>query len=432
MIDNIIKILKANLQNMQGENTCDIDVFRKLLESSPELIALIEEKATQGNSPELRQEPASSACKILAISNNQAFYLPTALAILKTFYNPNLNYDIVFPIGSTPFDQTLSFYMNNIDDYSVIIVDWEVTQNIVTGLTVYEDVIAKWINCGGTIISQSTPTTAIPPIIDPYGYLPLNVNNLNINNTNTVNITDPTSPIMNNLTSATMSGWNNSIHAVFGPIDPAFKTITSNTALQPSTILAQYGNGNIIVTGHDFAFHVINGPFAATLFALNLIDFGCSGCTACCCPAANPQLSCQVVLQHGTQLVPPAVMTSVPVVTRKLDVRIEKIIAEKVLVCGVLHKKITYNSVDDCGNPLIAVVRCDDVPFNCFMDIPCENCCSSNVPYEIHAAIEDVVYSRVACFGKHHKTGNLVAWKYVEKEVIKITVKKSDCAGTCP
>ncbi|MEG1255338.1 DUF3794 domain-containing protein [Clostridium sp.] len=427
MIDHIIKILETNLEEMNDTSTCDIDKFRKLLENTPELVALLEEKPNQRNSPELRQSPALSTCKILAVSQGPAFYLPAALAILKTFYNPNLNYDIVFPIGATPFAQTLSPFINNIDDYSVIIVDWQVNQNIVTGLTVYKDIIARWINCGGTIISQSTNNAT-----NPYGYLPLSVNNLNTNDTNTVIITDPTSPLMNNLTNATMSGWNNSIHAVFGPIDPAFKTITTNPAAQPATILAQYGNGNIIVTGHDFAFHVIFGPFAAILFALNLIDFACSGCKQCCCPEANPQLSCQVVLKHETQLVPPALMTSVPVVTRKLDVRIEKVIAEKILICGVLHKKITYNSVDDCGNPLQGVVRCDDVPFSCFIDIPCENCCSPNAPYEINAAIEDVVYSRVACFGKHHSTGQLVGWKYVEKEVIKVTVKKAGCAGTCP
>ncbi|MEG2017908.1 MAG: DUF3794 domain-containing protein, partial [Clostridium sp.] len=336
----------------------------------------------------------------------------------------------VSPIPLIPFEQTLSFYMNNIDNYSVIIVDWEANQTVVNGLTSYKDVISKWINCGGTFISQSTDVAT-----NPYGYIPLNITNVPVTR-ELVNIVDPTSPIMDNLTNATMSFWINSIHAVFNPIDPAFKAITESVIDNlPATILAQYGNGNIIATGHDFAYHatlgVIPGLFAARIFALNLIDFGCSGCRRCCCPEANPQLSCQIVLQHGTQLVPPAVMTSVPVVSRKLDVRIEKVIAEKVLICGVLHKKITYKSVDDCGNPLPTVVRCDDVPFNCFIDIPCENCCSPNAPYEINAAIEDVVYSRVACFGKHHKTGELVAWKYVEKEVIKVTIKKAGCVGTC-
>lgn len=427
MIDDIIKILEANLEKMGDKNTYEIDGFRKLLEDTPELVALIEEKSNQGSSPELRQEPATSSCKILAVANGPIFYLPTALAILKTFYNPNLNYDIVFAIPFVPFDQTLAPFINNINDYSVILVDWEVDQKVVDGLTVYKDVIARWINCGGTIISQATDAA-----INPYGYLPLSVTNVAITR-NLVTIVDPTSPLMNNLTSATMSNWVNSIHAVFNPIDPAFKTITESSIDKlPATILAQYGNGNIIVTGHDYAYHVIFGPFAATLFALNLIDFACSGCRGCCCPEANPQLSCQVVLQHGTQLVPPAVMTSVPVVTRKLDVRIEKVIAEKVLICGVLHKKITYKSVDDCGNPLTNVVRCDDVPFNCFIDIPCENCCSPNAVYDINAAIEDVVFARAACFGKHHKTGELVAWKFVEKEVIKVTIKKAGCAGTCP
>lgn len=57
MIDDIIKILEANLEKMGDKNTYEIDGFRKLLEDTPELVALIEEKSNQGSSQELRQEP---------------------------------------------------------------------------------------------------------------------------------------------------------------------------------------------------------------------------------------------------------------------------------------------------------------------------------------------------------------------------------------
>ncbi|WP_053083764.1 hypothetical protein [Rubeoparvulum massiliense] len=131
------------------------------------------------------------------------------------------------------------------------------------------------------------------------------------------------------------------------------------------------------------------------------------------CPIANPQTCCQVVIERKTQLVPPA-QRGTTSHTKTVEARIEKVCPEKVIVCGVVRKTITYTKVDGSSNTIY-----DDVPFQCFIDRDDAN---ENDPFIVTGAtILCTVFAREANFGG---SDNSLAYKFVEKEIIKVCIRK--------
>lgn len=94
------------------------------------------------------------------------------------------------------------------------------------------------------------------------------------------------------------------------------------------------------------------------------------------CPVANPQTCCHQMVEHKTQLVPPALIGDEfnrVTYTNVIETSIEGVCPEKVIVCGVLRKTITYDTV--LYNPETRMEEIvtgyqvqDDIPFQCMID----------------------------------------------------------------
>lgn len=87
------------------------------------------------------------------------------------------------------------------------------------------------------------------------------------------------------------------------------------------------------------------------------------------CPIANPQTCCTHVIEFKTQLVPPA-LGSKGVSTRvffRHHPIVEDVCPEKVIICGVLTKEITYTAVAADGTQSTNTVK-DERSFYCVID----------------------------------------------------------------
>ncbi|OIJ12092.1 hypothetical protein BKP37_14525 [Anaerobacillus alkalilacustris] len=137
---------------------------------------------------------------------------------------------------------------------------------------------------------------------------------------------------------------------------------------------------------------------------------------------ANPQSCCQVMVENITQLVPPALKDDDHPVTHTkiLRVDIEKVCPEKVVICGVVHKTITYTAVMSDGTLVKNFEKKDEIPFQCFIDREDAN---EDDPFEIVGA--EVLCDVFACpdnIGTNY--GHKVFWKFKEKEILKICIRK--------
>ncbi|MDQ6422901.1 hypothetical protein RB620_26080 [Paenibacillus sp. LHD-117] len=151
------------------------------------------------------------------------------------------------------------------------------------------------------------------------------------------------------------------------------------------------------------------------------------------CPIANPQSCCQVVVEHLTQLVPPAKFNpdnpnEFPVTHFiVIDTAIEEVCPEKVTICGVVRKTIVYTAVLQDGTEVENFKKEDDIPFQCFIDRDDANVGDA---FEIVGkTVLCTVFARPANFGiqTNPVTGAeiVVAWKFIEKEILKICIRKS-------
>lgn len=153
------------------------------------------------------------------------------------------------------------------------------------------------------------------------------------------------------------------------------------------------------------------------------------------CPFPNPQTCCQAVVEFKTQLVPPALasdgiatevfFSSPPVV--------EDVCPEKVIICGVLTKRITYTAVDEQGNRCEKVI-CDERPFQCFIDRDDAN---EGDTFEVCGfAVLCEGSPRFQNRGSRPGLGGIgtvdVFWKITEKDVVKVCIKKGDCDSCEP
>ncbi len=146
------------------------------------------------------------------------------------------------------------------------------------------------------------------------------------------------------------------------------------------------------------------------------------------CPEPNPRTCCQLMIDHKTQLVPPALIDRTHDVTaiRTVEAVVEKVCPEKVVICGVIHKKITYTPVDACGRPGTHTIDIfDDIPFQCFID---RDDATIGASFRVVGAeVMCVVFERAQNFGKHPENPALtVAWKFVEKDIIKVCIERQE------
>ncbi|WP_051317247.1 hypothetical protein [Ectobacillus panaciterrae] len=159
-------------------------------------------------------------------------------------------------------------------------------------------------------------------------------------------------------------------------------------------------------------------------------------CDCICAFSPRPprkELCCRIIVEHKTQLVPPAKRGTARA-TKTVEAKIEKVCPETVVICGVLHKTITYTAIIDgkeCPNHIIK----DDIPFQCLIEqddikekeedkfcIIQQDSIKEGDRFRITQ--QDIlceVFAHEANFGG---SDHSIAFKFVEKDIIKICVKK--------
>ena len=139
------------------------------------------------------------------------------------------------------------------------------------------------------------------------------------------------------------------------------------------------------------------------------------------CPPPQPKISCcTFILEHKTQLVPPAKKGTTKV-KKELFAEIEKVCEDVIVICGFLRKTITYTAVKHhCDIENYTIV--DEVPFQCLIE---------NVKVKKDEKVKIVekeivceVYGEEMNFGKDQNGDLNLAFRYKEKDIIKICVKQ--------
>ncbi|UYX56195.1 hypothetical protein M3Y14_33600 (plasmid) [Bacillus thuringiensis] len=143
------------------------------------------------------------------------------------------------------------------------------------------------------------------------------------------------------------------------------------------------------------------------------------------CPIINPTTCCQVVVERTTQLVPPALAGTVTF-TQTVEADIENVVPEKVVICGVVHKTITYTAVLENGTLVPGFQVFDDIPFQCVIDR--EDANEGDLFEVTGVAILGQVSAQEQNFG--FIDGLRVAFKFKEKEIIKVCVRRLPVTGT--
>lgn len=140
------------------------------------------------------------------------------------------------------------------------------------------------------------------------------------------------------------------------------------------------------------------------------------------CPVVNPQTCCQIIVENLTQLISPALRGTASE-TKTVEASIEAVCPEKVVICGVIRKTITYTAVFDDGRVEENHTIHDDVDFKCFIDRE-----DANEGDEFHvtgAAILCTVFAEERNFGDHPVYGlHSLAFKWEEKDIVKVCIRK--------
>jgi hypothetical protein len=129
------------------------------------------------------------------------------------------------------------------------------------------------------------------------------------------------------------------------------------------------------------------------------------------------EFCCKILMEHKTQLVPPA-KKGTSRSSKIVEAEIEKVCQELVVICGVIHKTITYTAILD-GKEVPGYKICDDVPFQCLIECEDINECESFRVTKKEILCE--VSSYEANFGGEDHS---FAFKHVEKDIVKVCVVK--------
>lgn len=135
------------------------------------------------------------------------------------------------------------------------------------------------------------------------------------------------------------------------------------------------------------------------------------------CIRTNPTHSCEVMIDFRTCLCPPPKKNTKVKQCVKVNAKIEKICAGKVIIGGTLHKTITYTAITHDGFPCKTCTKHKDIPFSCYIDIDCGNSKDKFeiVDCETICSFSEVINTTVNCCKKAI---------LVEKDIVKIIVKR--------
>ncbi|WP_028411107.1 Ig-like domain-containing protein [Bacillus sp. 123MFChir2] len=125
------------------------------------------------------------------------------------------------------------------------------------------------------------------------------------------------------------------------------------------------------------------------------------------------------IVEHKIQLVPPALENTVTF-TKTVEATIENVVPEKIVVCGVIHKTLTYTAILEDGTLVPGFQIHDDIPFQCVIDR--EDANEGDIFEVTGVAILGEVFAQEQNFGIIN--GRRVAFKFKEKEIVKICIRK--------
>jgi len=149
------------------------------------------------------------------------------------------------------------------------------------------------------------------------------------------------------------------------------------------------------------------------------------------CPKANPQTCCQITVEFVTQLVPPALdkgkNTIKNVNTEVIGPVIEEVCPEKVIICGKVKKSFEYTKVLEDGTQEKAIIT-DERPFQCVIDRKDANEGDEFkiVGFAVLCEGTPSVQNRGTRPGPGNDRGKPVDvfWKVLEKDIIKVCIRK--------
>ncbi|WP_330665139.1 multicopper oxidase family protein [Tepidibacter sp.] len=143
--------------------------------------------------------------------------------------------------------------------------------------------------------------------------------------------------------------------------------------------------------------------------------------TSCNKNEANPQSCCQVIVEGSTQLVPPA-LRDLPIVHKNsVYAEIEKVCPESVVISGFIRRTISYIAALDNGIEEEKEIV-DDVPFECMIDR--EDANEGDEFRIVGSTILCEVFAHTQNFGTHPITHEPLAYNFVEKDIVKICIRK--------
>ena len=143
--------------------------------------------------------------------------------------------------------------------------------------------------------------------------------------------------------------------------------------------------------------------------------------TSCPIPLANPQTCCQVIVEGSTQLVPPALKDAPIVHKNAVHAKIEKVCPENVIISGFIRRTITYTAVLDSGIEQEKQIL-DDIPFQCVIDREDANEGDEFSITGVTLLCE--VFAHTKNFGTHPLIDKPLAYKFVEKDIVKVCIRK--------
>lgn len=122
-------------------------------------------------------------------------------------------------------------------------------------------------------------------------------------------------------------------------------------------------------------------------------------------------------------MIPPA-LRSAPIVPKNtVHAKIEKVCPGKVVISGFIRKVITYTAVLNWGDKQERKII-DDIPFQCIIDR--EDANEGDSFKVTGATLLCEVFARPANFGTQRFTNKLLAYRFVEKDIIEVCIRK-DC-----
>ncbi|CAH2213111.1 multicopper oxidase family protein [Tepidibacter aestuarii] len=143
--------------------------------------------------------------------------------------------------------------------------------------------------------------------------------------------------------------------------------------------------------------------------------------TSCPIPVANPQSCCQVMVEGSTQLVPPALKDSLIVHKNTVYAEIERVCPENVLITGFIRRTISYTAALDNGIEQEKEIV-DDTPFQCVIDRDDAN--EGDEFRIVGSTILCEVFAHTQNFGTQPITNEPLAYKFVEKDIVKVCIRK--------